>query len=183
MFSGRLVMRHLIGITGHMGSGKSAAAEYITQKYSFVLMRISGKMREISQELELEITRDLLQGIGEFFREFDEDVWIRYLGKQIQASSESIVVDDIRRLNEVEYLKSLGFRIIRIESSSETRKMRIESRMNKKISDQDWRRWSNHLTETQVNQLPVDFTIKNKGTLDDLNNEIDYLLSKNFFKS
>ncbi|MFX1505279.1 MAG: AAA family ATPase [Promethearchaeota archaeon] len=175
-------MRHLIGITGHMGSGKSAAAEYIIQKYGFVRMRISGKMREISEELELKITRDLLQGIGKFFRDFDDDVWIRYLVKKIQTSTESIVIDDIRRLNEVEYLKSLGFKIIRIQSSSETRKRRIEARMNKKISDQDWKRWSNHLTEIQVNQLPVDYTIKNNGTLRELNDEIDNLFSKHFIK-
>ena len=91
-------------------------------------------------------------------------------------SSDSIVVDDIRRMNEVEYLKSLGFKIIRIESSSETRKMRIETRMNKKISDQDWRRWSNHLTEIQVNQLPVDYIIKNNGTLTELYDEIDKII-------
>lgn len=182
MFLGRIVMRHLIGITGHMGSGKSAAAEYIIQKYGFVRMRISGKMREISEELELKITRDLLQGIGKFFRDFDDDVWIRYLVKKIQTSTESIVIDDIRRLNEVEYLKSLGFKIIRIQSSSETRKRRIEARMNKKISDQDWKRWSNHLTEIQVNQLPVDYTIKNNGTLRELNDEIDNLFSKHFIK-
>jgi dephospho-CoA kinase len=171
-------MRQLIGITGHMGSGKSAVADYINKKYGFVRMRISGKMREISQELELEITRDLLQGIGKFFRDFDDDVWIRYLGKKIQVSSDSIVVDDIRRINEVEYLKSLGFKIIRIESPSETRKIRIETRMNKKISDQDWRRWSNHLTEIQVNQLPVDYIIKNNGTITELYNEIDKIILK-----
>jgi dephospho-CoA kinase len=176
-------MRHLIGITGHMGSGKSAAAEYIAQKYGFVRMRISGKMREISQELGLEITRDLLQGIGKFFREFDDDVWIRYLGRKIQTSTDSIVVDDIRRMNEVEYLKSLGFKIIRIESSSETRKMRIEARMNKKISNQDWERWSSHLTEIQVTQLPVDYTITNNGTLKELTNQIDNLFSEYFLKS
>ncbi|MFW9905271.1 MAG: AAA family ATPase [Candidatus Thorarchaeota archaeon] len=176
-------MRRLIGLTGHMGSGKSTAAEYIAQKYGFVRMRISGKMREISQELELEITRDLLQGIGKFFRAFDDDVWIRYLGKKIQTSNESIVIDDIRRMNEVEYLKSLGFKIIRIESSSETRKMRIENHMNKKISDQDWRRWSNHLTEIQVTQLPVDYTIRNNGTLKELNDKIDNIFSKYILKS
>ena len=161
-----------------MGSGKSAAATYIAEKYGFIRMRISGKMREISQELDLEITRDLLQGIGKFFREFDDDVWIKYLVKKIQASTDSVVVDDIRRKNEVDYLKSLGFVLIRIDSSSEVRKMRIETRDNEKISDQDWERWANHLTEVQVIQLPVDYTIENNGTLQELKDEIDNLFSK-----
>ncbi|UCG04272.1 MAG: AAA family ATPase [Candidatus Heimdallarchaeota archaeon] len=176
-------MRHLIGITGHMGSGKSAAAAYIVEKYGFIRMRISGKMREISQELELEITRDLLQGVGKFFREFDDDVWIRYLAKKIQTSTDSIVVDDIRRINEVEYLKPLGFKFIKIESSSETRKMRLETRMQEKISDQDWKRWSNHLTEIQVIQLPVDYTITNNGTLKELEDAIDNVLLNHILKN
>ncbi len=171
-------MRQLIGITGHMGSGKSAAAAYIAEKYGFIRMRISGKMREISRELELEITRDLLQGMGKFFREFDDDVWIRYLTKKIQISTDSIVVDDLRRRNEVDYLKPLGFKFIRIESSSKKRKTRIETRTNKKISDHDWKRWSNHLTETQVINLPVDYIIKNDGTMKELEDQIDNLLLK-----
>jgi len=177
-FYGRLVMRQLIGITGLMGSGKSVAAAHLTEKYGFVHMSISSKMREISQELDLEITRDLLQGIGKFFRKFDEDVWIKYLVKKIQASSDSIVVDDIRRRNELDLLKSLGFIFIRIESSSKVRKMRIETRMNKKIPVQDWRRWAKHLTEIQVTQLPVDYTIKNNGTMKELKDKIDKIINR-----
>ncbi len=171
-------MQLLIGITGHMGSGKSTAATHIINKYKFIRMRLSGKMREIAQELELEITRDLLQGIGRFFREFDDDVWIKYLAKKIQESSDSIVVDDIRRRNEVDYLKSLGFKFIRIETSSETRKKRLEIRMSEKISDQDWKRWSDHLTEIQISQLPVNYIVKNNGTLKELTDQIDVLVSE-----
>ncbi|MFX1282803.1 MAG: AAA family ATPase [Promethearchaeota archaeon] len=171
-------MRLLIGITGHMGSGKSTAAAYIVKKYRFIRMQLSGKMREIAQELELEITRDLLQGMGKFFREFDDDVWIKYLTKKIQESSESIVVDDIRRMNEVDYLKPLGFKFIRIESSSKIRKIRLETRGNRKISDLDWKRWSNHLTEIQVSNLPVNYIIINDGTLKELTDQIDNILSE-----
>ena len=171
-------MRILTGITGLMGSGKSTAAAYIAEKYDFVHMRLSGKMREIARDLELEITRDYLQGIGKFLREFDDDVWVRYLAKKIQASSASIVVDDIRRKNEVDYLKPLGFKFIRIESSSSKRRTRIETRGNEMIPDQDWKRWSVHLTETQVSQLPVDYVLENEGTLEELTDKIDVLISE-----
>ncbi|MFX0123595.1 MAG: AAA family ATPase [Candidatus Hodarchaeota archaeon] len=171
-------MRQLIGITGQMGSGKSTAAAYIVKKYDFILMQLSGKMREIGRELGLEITRDLLQGMGKFFREFDDDVWVKYLAKKVQESSVSIVVDDIRRRNEVDYLKPLGFKFIRIESLSEKRRMRIETRMKKEISDQDWNRWSIHLTEIEVSQLPVNYVIQNDSTMKDLTDQIDDVLSK-----
>ena len=91
------------------------------------------------------------------------------------------MVDDIRRRNEVDYLKNLGFKFIRIESSPENRKKRLETRTNKNISNQDWRRWSCHFTEIQVIQLPVDYTIKNDGTVKELKDEIDKILLKNIF--
>ncbi len=56
-------MRLLIGITGHMGSGKSFLADYIAHKYSCTKYRLSGKMREIAAELKIEPTRDFLQEV------------------------------------------------------------------------------------------------------------------------
>ena len=168
----------LIGITGLMGCGKSTAAEYIAEKYDFTRMRISGKMREIARDLSLEPTRDFLQGIGKLMREFDDDVWVRYLAKKVKESSSSIVVDDIRRKNEIDYLKPYGFVFIRIDSSSASRRKRIEARVNEEISNQDWERWSNHMTEIQVSHLPVDYILQNEGTLRELTNQIDTLMDK-----
>lgn len=169
-------MRLLIGITGLMGCGKSTAAAYIAEKYDITRMRISGKMREIAWELELEPTRDFLQGIGKLLREFDDNVWVRYLANKVQKSSSSIIVDDIRRRNEIDYLKPYGFIFIRIDSSSASRRKRIEARANELILDQDWKRWSNHMTEIQVSQLPVDYILKNEGTLQELTDQIDALM-------
>ncbi len=177
-FLGSFEMRLLIGITGLMGCGKSTAAAHIAEKYNISRMRISGKMREIAQELELEPTRDFLQGIGKLLREFDDNVWVRYLANKVQKSSSSIIVDDIRRKNEIDYLKPYGFIFIRIDSSSASRKKRIEARANKLISDHDWKKWSNHMTEIQVSQLPVDYIVKNEGTLQELIDQIDTLMIK-----
>lgn len=164
-----------------MGSGKSTIANYLVEKYKFHRMRISGKMRDIARELEINPTRDFLQGIGKFMRDFDDDVWIRYLVKKIQKISndfESIVVDDIRRKNEITYLKSLGFVIIRIDSSSSSRKARIESRKNLSINQEEWEKWTSHLTEVQVPELDVDYIIKNEGSLEDLTRQIDLIIQE-----
>jgi dephospho-CoA kinase len=170
-------MRLLIGITGQMGSGKTTAAKYLVEKYCFRRKQISGKMREIAQELGLKPTRKFLQGIGKFMREIDDDVWIRYLVKKInEITSKSIVIDDIRRKNEVDYLKPLGFKFIRIESSSSERKERIASRDSQKISKEDWKKWSNHLTEIQVAELDVDYILENNGTIQSLMKKLDELI-------
>jgi dephospho-CoA kinase len=169
-------MRKLIGITGLMGSGKTEAAQILVRKYNFTLLRISGKMREIADDLNLEPTRDFLQGIGKFMREFEDDVWVRYLGKRIEAIPTSVVVDDIRRLNEQAFLKSLGFKFIRLESTENLRRERIRLRDDNFISDNNWKRWSNHLTETQVQEIPVDRIVINNGSRRELENQMDSVL-------
>lgn len=166
-------MRVLLGITGHMGSGKSFAADYIAQRYHCCKFQLSGKMREIAKELQIDATRDFLQGIGKFMRDFDDDVWVRYVSNQIQSSESPVVIDDIRRANEITYLKRLGFKFIRLESDSSVRKKRIEKRGNFVISDSDWKRWSQHLTEIQVSELEVDTVIENNGTEKELLNKLD----------
>jgi dephospho-CoA kinase len=171
-------MRVLLGITGHMGSGKSFAADYIAQRYHFEKIRLSGKMREIAEELRIEPTRDFLQGIGKFMRDFDDDVWVRYVFNLILSSESSVVIDDIRRENEILYLKPLDFKFIRLESDASLRKKRIETRGNIVISDSDWKRWSNHLTEVQVAELEVDTVIENNGTEKELTNQLDAFIMK-----
>ncbi len=175
-------MRVLLGITGQMGCGKSTVGSYLNSKYGFKKLRISGKMREIAEELDIQPSRDFLQGIGEFMRAFDDDVWVRYIGKIVQNSSSSIVIDDIRRKNEVEYLRPFGFKFIRVESSSPDRKKRIEKRSQNQISDKEWERWASHSTEIQVPILPVDFILLNDETLEVLVNRIDEILLKLGFK-
>lgn len=157
-------MRVLLGITGHMGSGKSLVADIISERYHCKKIRLSGKMREIAKELQIEPTRDFLQRIGKFMRDFDDDVWVRYVFNQIQSSESSVVIDDIRRKNEISYLKPLGFKFIRIESESSIRKQRIEKRDNIIISNSDWQRWAKHLTEIQVSEIEVDTVLDNNGS-------------------
>ena len=170
-------MRLLIGITGNMGSGKSLAAEYLSGKYQCKKLRLSGKMREIAMSLEIEPSRDFLQGIGKFMREFDDDVWVRYIYNKVRLSESPIVIDDIRRENEINYLEPLGFKFIRIDTKSDIRRSRIESRGDGKITDADWNRWSTHLTENQVMKLKVDYHLENNGTKGELHEHLDKIIS------
>ncbi|MHA1331783.1 MAG: AAA family ATPase, partial [Candidatus Hodarchaeales archaeon] len=157
---------------------KTTAAKYLVERYGFKRLRISGKMRDIAKELGLEPTRDFLQGIGKFMRDFDDDVWVKYVAKQVQHETGPVVIDDIRRINEVEVLRPLDFYFVRIESSEKNRKERLEKRSKEEISEKDWRRWQNHLTEIQVKDIPVDTVISNDGTLKELYDQLDNMVRK-----
>ena len=161
-----------------MGSGKSLAADYFTEKYHCRKLRLSGKMRDIAMELEIEPSRDFLQGIGKFMRDFDDDVWVRYIYNQVKLSKSPIVIDDIRRANEIKYLQPLGFKFIRIDTNSKIRRSRIEGRGDGKITDADWNRWSTHLTENQVMELKVDYHLENNGTIDKLHEHLDKIITQ-----
>jgi dephospho-CoA kinase len=161
-----------------MGSGKSLAASYITTGYNSLKMSLSGKMREIAAELEIEPTRDFLQGIGKFMRKFNDDVWVHYIYKKVQSTESAIVIDDIRRKNEIDYLKPLGFIFIKIEADSEIRKARIEKRNGKKIPDSVWTQWSEHLTENQVSELSVDYVIQNNKSKEELFSRLTEIVDK-----
>ena len=141
-------------------------------------MSLSGKMREIATDLEIEPTRDFLQGIGKFMREFNDDVWVHYIFKKVQSTDLAIVIDDIRRKNEIDSLRPLGFIFIRIETDSETRKARIEKRNGTKISGSLWNQWSNHLTENQVSDLKVDYVIQNNKSKEELYSRLTEIVSK-----
>lgn len=160
-----------------MGSGKSTVAKILEIDYEFTRLRISGKMREIAEELSLEPTRDFLQGIGAFMRQFDEDVWVRYVAKLAMKSNKSVVIDDIRKINEIDYLKPLGFKFIRINSPSKDRKERIENRTSQRISESDWERWGRHSTEIEVLNLPVDYEIENKSDMAELKTKMRDLVT------
>ena len=66
--------------------------------------------------------RKIMEKYGMFFRKFDVQYWIKQLGKAIEESdAEKIVVTDVRLKAEVEFLKAIGARVIRLERYAEHR--------------------------------------------------------------
>lgn len=127
-------MRLLIAISGKQGAGKTAAADYLVEKYNFKKISFSDKIKEVAMDLfgaSYEETygksknRILLQKIGYHTREIDHNVWTTYLTRKISESTGNIVVDDLRLKSEFSALKKLGFKMIRINADDEIRRSRI----------------------------------------------------------
>lgn len=129
----------IIGLSGKKQHGKSTIAKYLVEQYKFTevswaepLKEIVGKQlfgfthNQIYDDKEKEIIdqewkmspRKALQIVGTecFRREVCDDFWVKLGIRKINqiGLNSNIVVSDCRFLNEVEALRNIGGKIIRV---------------------------------------------------------------------
>lgn len=122
----------IIGMSGKRGVGKTTAANYLVQNYRFKKVSFAEKLKETAK-LMFPFTdydfstaakekpyknypwtvREFLINLGAFARFHDSDYWVKAVGLDKMAGR--IVIDDVRFPNEVEILKGLGAKIVRLE--------------------------------------------------------------------
>lgn len=121
----------IVAFSGKMGVGKTTAALYLKELYKFKKVSFADKLKDVARELfpfedqHFSVTgknvkfnnqdftpREFLIHLGQFLRYFDKDYFIK--ATHLEDMTGRIVIDDLRYLNEVEYLKKLGAKIIRI---------------------------------------------------------------------
>jgi hypothetical protein len=168
----------IIGIAGHRGSGKSAAAKILVER-GFVRQRfaqplkdmlkaagltdehVDGSLKEVPCELLGGATpRHAMQTLGtEWGRELlHPDLWI-ILWRARARTTPFVVVDDVRFPNEVEAIRAEGGAIWRIRRPSCG--------------------FDGHVSESYINDLAVDHEIDNSGDLDFLRGQLAAALPKN----
>lgn len=122
----------LIGISGKKGVGKSSAANFLVKTYGYRKVSFADKLKEYSEVLIPGITskmtlqnkekpffkngetrRDFMIKFGQFMRYYDDRYWIKEAGID-RIEWPDIVIDDVRFNNELEHIKSLGGKIIRV---------------------------------------------------------------------
>lgn len=130
-----------IAFIGPMRSGKSEAARYLTETYDFERVSFGDHLRYCVETVwgvnETGVKpRAQLQQLGQLARQFDPDVWVKPLAAKVfqltagNANRErqvSVVIDDLRQPNEYEWCKANGFTIVRVISTPDAQKERIEA--------------------------------------------------------
>lgn len=136
---------HLIAFTGRAGSGKTAAADYLAQRYGFVQVAFADPLKESIEQMMDAIgvdyaylfdrdkkertipglplsAREWMQRLGDFYRGIDPDWFVRAaayrLGLPAAPVHDRICLTDVRFPNELYWTKAMGGHIVKLHRSS-----------------------------------------------------------------
>ena len=171
-------MIKLIALTGAAGSGKSTVAKHLSNKrIPFVRTKFSGTLKKMLMQIP-NVTIDMIEGElkeepQELFggktprevmqtlgTEWGRDsvyskIWLDSWERSI-CDLTYVVVEDLRYLNEAELVKNRGGEIWRIK--------RPDYQCN------------GHISETEMEGIDPDLTIRNSGSVEELHAMIDSIL-------
>ncbi|MCK5095732.1 MAG: dephospho-CoA kinase [Candidatus Pacebacteria bacterium] len=179
--------KHIIGLTGEMGSGKSTVARYLTEKYGAVSHKFSTPLRDILDRLRLEQSRKNLGELSTILRKtYGEDLFAKVVSQEVSRDPHDvIVVDGVRRLGDIRSLHELPeFKLLYIKGSLESRYDRITKR-TQNVDDKGktfeiFQKEQEQEAEIEIHELEVhaDIVIKNDGSIEELFGAIDKVMSE-----
>ena len=178
----------VLGFVGLPCAGKGTAIDYLVKKHHFFYSSTSDEIREELKKRNIEITRENLQNLsGQLKGENGPDFWARKAWKKVVTSgSEKAVVDSIRAVPEVAFLKKQkNFYLIAVNASPEVRFQRMRGR-NREGDPQVWEDFVKMEEKDKTGggrnidaclQM-ADFTVENNGTIDVIGEQLEDILSK-----
>lgn len=178
-------MRIILGLAGEIASGKGTVAKYISTKYGAKTWRFSTMLRDVMDRLSIEQTRPNVQLLSRILREnFGEDLFAVVMSRDVKSdSSEVIIIDGVRRLADIKYLKAFPeFKLVYLEADIRKRYERIVKR-GENADDTvktfvEFQKDHEGESELQIKGLKdqADFLIDNNGSYEDLYRQVDKLL-------
>lgn len=177
----------ILGFVGQLASGKGTAAAYLKKNYGAEVYRFSTMLRDVADRLYIPQTRENLQKISSLFREnFSEDIMSRVMAEDVKNNThELIVVDGIRRPADAEHLRQIpGFILVHIFAELDTRYERLTERGENLDDNQKTKEEfiADHEREAELKIVDIaaeaQAEINNNGTLNELYQELDTLVSR-----
>lgn len=163
----------IIAISGKRRSGKSTLANILRANYQFHPVslatplkqfcmeqfglsadQVDGHLKEVVDTRYARTPRQILIDVGQFFRSYDKDWWINKLWNQIAALSEiqdKFVIPDMRFKNELDFFKSKGALLVRLERSEELTGQYIEDPSETELDQ--YKQWDVHIPANENVQL------------------------------
>ena len=109
---------------------------------------------------------------------FYDDIWVASLEKKILDSSASVIISDVRFLNEIQAIKRLGGYLIRIKRGEEPYwfNTAVMANYGNQQEQNMLKQWNIHPSESSWVGYNFDITVENNGTMDDLRKSIDLVM-------
>lgn len=177
----------VLGFIGLPCAGKGMVIEYLVEKHSFFCSSTSDEIREEIRQRGQEITRENLQKTaGELRQKHGTDIWAKRAWEKVLKSGQDwAVVDAIRAVEEVEFLKKKpGFHLVAVLADPKIRFQRMVER-NREGDPKTWKEFL-AMEERDKNAegrnisacfQMADFEAKNNGTVEELEEQIKKILS------
>jgi dephospho-CoA kinase len=181
----------VIATVAEKGAGKGLFVELLKKllpRKRIVSVRFSDPIREILEILGKEITRENTQILATAIRKGfdDEGVFAPVLQKRIQAiDADVIVLDGLRKAEEVPYVRELGGILVSVSASPEVRYQRIKDRGEN--TGEQGMSWEQFLREEggapeiairTIGETMADATIENNGTVEEFEKKIQGFLNQ-----
>lgn len=180
-------MGMIIGVTGHLSSGKDTVANYLQQELGFLHISLSDILREDLKRRKIPLTRENLQDEGNYIREkYGGGILAeRALGKRLPGKN--YVITSIGRVDEINVLKKHPeFKLIFVTAHAKKRFEWMKKR-NREQDPQTYKEFLKHekkeskgggakFRELDNCMKASNIIVKNSGTINELNKKVNKLI-------
>jgi dephospho-CoA kinase len=177
----------ILGLTGQIACGKGVVKNFLIKEYKAGDYRFSTILRDVLIRLGVEQSRKNIQKMSTLLRQtFGEDILAKVMAQDARDDDHDfIVIDGIRRLADIKYLKDVaGFFLVSIEADEKIRHQRVIERNENPGDDkktfEDFLKDQEEESESEIpkTMAEADFVIKNNGSWEELWNQIHQLVRK-----
>lgn len=157
----------LIGLCGYAGVGKDTVADILAREHGFMRYAFANSLKTLARDLGWDGAKDergrrFLQALGVAMRELDPDYWIDKVRRPIlhmrHFAGHPIVISDVRFKNEAEWIREKGGILVRVVRPG-------------------FGPVNEHVSESDLDDVPVSIFINNRGTLSDLARSVSGMLA------
>lgn len=179
----------IIGVTGTNGSGKGEVAEYLAKEKEFTHFSARAAIVAEIERRGLPVNRDTMTSVSIDMRAKNgADSIMRSLYEEAIAKGGNAVIESIREVPGAEFLKAHDGFLIAVDADKKIRYARIIKRGSSTdyvdfdtfVAQENREMQNADLAKQNVRKVMelADITLENNGTLRDLHEKIDAVLSR-----